>query len=84
MLLSTYAIHNDIIWVNTTEFFKPCQRIINKVLKDSRCIGQPKAHDLKLKQVKFTTKSKHVLVGWLNLNLMIAGFLIQTRKDRAN
>ena len=78
MAACRYYIH-DIIHINTTELYKPSQGFIYSVLKGARGFDQPKGHNLEFKQTKFASKSRHILVGWLNLNLMVTHLQIQTR-----
>ena len=55
--------------------------LVHELLECAGCIGQPKGHDLELKQTKFKTKCCPVLVLRGHAYLMVPTLQVKATKD---
>ena len=57
-----FAEHKYVIQIHITKIRHTMECLVHELLEYAGCIGQPKGHDFKLKQTKFTSKYHPVLV----------------------
>ena len=57
-----FSEHKYVIQIHITKIRHTMECLVHEPLECAGCIGQPKGHDLELKQTKFTSKCRPVLV----------------------
>jgi hypothetical protein len=82
MLFLRIREDKNIVYIDNTENIKEFpQNVINKGLKDSRHISQPKRHNYIFKKAVSGLKGRKELVALLNLNLIKPLAKVKPRKD---
>ena len=75
-----FAEHKYVIQIYITKLRHTMECLVHEPLEYAGCIGQPKGHDLELKQTKFTSKCCPVLVFRCYAYLMVPTLQVKATK----